>query len=100
MFDTETSSETGRLDSLTDVRLSGVVFEMLAECFALAADDGGVVVDFVAYVGGVPVDMSADVLGVCRDGAGGALLTVSMGAYDAESRSTIPASAVQGWDRS
>lgn len=100
MFDTETSSETGRLAPHTDVTLSGAVFEMLAECFALVADDGGVTVDFVAYVGGVPVTFSADVLGVYRDGAGGALLTVAMGAYDAESRSTIPASAVQGWDRS
>ena len=97
MFDDETSSGPVPLDPLGDVSMPPRVFNMLRETFALVADDGGVLLYFTAYVGGSPVDMSAEAYGVDRDAAGRVSFTVAVGSTG--DRFTVPASAVTDWVR-
>lgn len=97
MFDTEISSESTTLDPFDDVSMPAAVFNLLRETFALVADDGGVFVYFVAYVGGSPVNMSGDALGVERDAAGRVSFTVAVGSTG--DRFAVPAAAVTDWVR-
>jgi len=97
MFEEDNNMQPVTLDPFGDVTMSATVFNMLRETFALVADDGGLLIYFTAYVGGSPVDMSADAYGVERDAAGRVSFTVAVGSTG--DHFTVPASAVTDWVR-
>ena len=97
MFEDDNNLQPVVPDSFGDGTMSATVFNLLRETFALVADDGGLLIYFTAYVGGSPVDMSADAYGVERDAAGRVSFTVAVGSTG--DRFKVPASAVTDWVR-